>query len=59
MAGRFFKQTINEHELWQGVTLQVTFVEIPSFRVRKWIATKLIHLAAIILGCGIEVINDC
>jgi hypothetical protein len=59
VAGRFFKQTINEHELWQGVTLQVTFVEIPSFRVRKWIATKLIRLAAIILGCGIEVINDC
>jgi hypothetical protein len=59
VAGRFFKQTINEHELWQGVTLQVTFVEIPSFRVRKWIAKKLFHLAAIILGCGIEVINDC
>lgn len=38
-----------------GTVITVRIVETPEFKVRKWVATKLIILAAWVLGCGIEV----
>ena len=35
--------------------LTVRIVETPEFKVRKWVATRLIMLAAWVLGCGIKV----
>jgi hypothetical protein len=55
MTGRLYKQTIQTHKLYEGMTLEISFVEIPSFRLRKWLAIRLVRLAAILLGCGIEV----
>lgn len=35
-------------------TITVTFHETNEWKIRKWIAAKLIVLAARILGCGIK-----
>lgn len=45
-------------KLSRNVTIIVTFKLTKRFRFRKWIATQLIILAAKVLGCGIEFIND-
>jgi hypothetical protein len=37
-----------------GVTLIVTIKPTHEWRLRRWLATRLIALAAHILGCGIE-----
>lgn len=37
------------------VTLTVRIVEMKEYMIRKWIAVRLIKLAALILGCGIVV----
>jgi hypothetical protein len=38
----------------KNVTLKVMLIETREWHLRRWIAIKLIHLAAIVLGCGIE-----
>lgn len=41
-----------------NATLHVTIVSTQEFRLRIWIAKRLICLAAWVLGCGIEVKNE-
>lgn len=39
----------------EGLVLTVRIVETPEFKIRKWVAVRLIALAALVLGCGLEV----
>ena len=39
----------------QELTLEVNFTGIASFKVRACIATRLIKLAVMILGCKVEI----
>ena len=41
-------------KLTDNFTMIVTFHETKEWKIRKWIAEKLIVLAARVLGCGIE-----
>ena len=45
------------NKLTHEATLKVTLHLTREFYIRKWIAIKLIKLATLILGCGIQ-IND-
>jgi hypothetical protein len=44
-------------KLGHNVTMTITFRLTQEWKVRKWLATQLIKLAALILDCGIEVVN--
>lgn len=45
-------------KLSRDLTLTVTFHETYEFRVRRWIAIRLVGLAAWVLGCGIEIVDE-
>ena len=42
----------------QDIVIEVEFHLAREFKVRRWIATQLIKLAALVLGCGIEIGGD-
>jgi hypothetical protein len=42
----------------KDVTMTVTFQLTREFYIRKWVATMLIKLATMILGCGIRIKNS-
>lgn len=42
-------------KLDKNVTLAVEIRETPNFKIRKWIATRLLVLAALVLGCNLEI----
>lgn len=53
--------TVTSYELRklpQDIVIEVEFHLSREFRVRRWIATRLIWLAAWVLGCGMEVRDD-
>jgi hypothetical protein len=45
-------------QVMERVQLTFRLTEIKRFQVRIWIGTKLLLLAALVMGCGIEVINE-
>lgn len=45
-------------KLTKETTLTIEFELTREFVIRKWIAVRLIILAAWILGCGVEVIKE-
>ena len=40
------------------MTIKVTYKRVREMRIRLWMATRLIILAAIITGMGIEFVDD-
>lgn len=50
--------TIRIRKFPSGAKLHVTVVETKEFRLRVWIAKRLIRLAAWVMGCKIEVKNE-
>lgn len=47
-------KTVAEVDSLDFVTLTVTIVETPGFRVRRWLAVRLMALAGLLLGCDVE-----
>ena len=46
-------------ELMRDVVLQAVIKESPRFKVRKWLALRLVWLASVVLGCGgFEILED-
>ena len=41
----------------KNTTMTITIKEAKEFKVRRWIACQLLKLAALTLGCGIEIID--
>lgn len=39
----------------QQLTLEVEFTGVTAFKIRVWLATRLIKLAAIVLSCKVEI----
>jgi hypothetical protein len=46
-------------KLSKHVTLNVTMHLTREYKLRRWIATKLILLACLVLGCGIKIDEPC
>jgi hypothetical protein len=46
---------VTSHEIMQNLTLEVRFSGVKAFKVRTWIAVRLVKLAAVIIGCGVKV----
>lgn len=42
-------------ELMKNVTMHIEITQSPAYRLRRWMALRLIRLAARLLGCNIEV----
>ena len=42
----------------KDVTLVLEFHVTREWKVRYWIAVRLLRLAALVLGCGIEIENE-
>lgn len=49
------KLNVPVNKLVGDLTMEVSITGMRSYRVRQWIAIKLMTLAAAIMGCGIEV----
>jgi hypothetical protein len=49
---------INVNKFTKRFTMVVTVHETRRFRLRKWLALRLIRLAAWVLGMGIEVRSE-
>ena len=50
--------TIHLPDMMQRVTLHVTVTGQRRVAIRVWLGSKLILLAARIMGCGIEITTD-
>ena len=48
----------NMTKLPRGTTMHVTIHLTRRIMVRYWIAVRLFYLAALVLGCGIEIENE-
>ena len=59
MASNEVKTTLEAQHIVNRMVMVVTIHESTPYRVRKWIAVRLLWLAAWVLGCGIEVEAVC
>ena len=48
---------INMERIMRDVTLEVKIIETPRFKIRKWLAIKLLWLGSRVLGCNFKVIE--
>ena len=46
---------IKVSEALKEITIEVKIVGFRSWRVRLWIGTQLLQLAAWVIGCGIDI----
>ena len=46
---------IKVHEALKEITIEVKIVGFRSWRVRLWIGTWLLQLAAWVIGCGLNI----
>ncbi len=53
-----YQHDINFRKFDHSVTLNVRLKLTREFYIRKWIAQHLIILAALVLGCGIEIEDE-
>ena len=49
---------MNMNKLTRHITLRVKFVGVREHKARMKIGTSLIKLGALVIGCGIEIVND-
>lgn len=56
MAG--ISTTVKVRKFPSSAKLYVTIIETKEFRLRVWIAKRLIRLAAWVMGCRIEVKSE-
>ena len=47
----------NAQELVSQLTMTVRITGMRSFRIKRWLAVRLLWLATRILGCGLEVLD--
>ncbi len=41
----------------KGLTIEIRLVRTRTFRVRVWLGVKLIALAALLIGCSLDVVS--
>ena len=46
------------NKLTHDVKMTITFKLSKEFKIRRWIAVNLIRLATLVLGCGLEVVDN-
>jgi hypothetical protein len=51
-------QTIDAQKIMRRATMTLTITERRIYRLRKWLAIRLIRLGARLLGCGFKVIDE-
>lgn len=49
------QMTLKEESVWPKITLVVTIST--AFKVRKWLAMKLIETAVLLLSCRVEFVE--
>lgn len=42
-------------DLMDGLKLTVTITDVNALRIRIWIGSQFIRLAALVIGCGLEI----
>jgi len=45
-------------KLTHDVKMTITYKLSKEFKIRRWIAVNLIRLATLVLGCGLEVVDN-
>lgn len=49
---------INLRKFGKSVEIEISFHLTKEIRFRKWLAVRLIRLAALVLGCGIKFVDE-
>lgn len=58
MPPKELNMTMNSDAIWENAVINITFIDTRKARFRRWLAVRLITMAARVLGCGIEFVNE-